>query len=271
MHGITLNDTDLAFVTEALAGMPGLEPTGLGARLASNAEMRAHVLGDQRLAQALLRPDDEIVPVSPHLLFEVFLRRAAADLASAGHTLERDGASRVPVFDAPDVAKIAAEPDVITYLSGMLASFTKVRSYTQRVWVRRGIMRKVRYSGLDVNSLLRSLREAEDAERPTLHRRIADLCLFILGMFPDFPATATRYPGSGRLRARGHRLSTEGYETLGARMYASASQDAAHAGDRALAGVLALLGERITEAKKPVSFMAEHYLGFKRQRLFGAI
>ncbi len=264
-----LTYADIAFIHEALAAdAPGEDELP---QLLADEERRAEVLGSQRLFEALLPHDGSLAPVSPRLFFEALLRRAVEELQGAQHTFERTGSvsgERVPVFDAAEVAAFAAQPRILHYLASVLASFTKVHSHTERVWVRRGVVRKVRYSDLDVHSMLRLIQQTEEHERLPLYRRTGDLCLLILGIFPDFAATAHRYPGSGALRAQSsyrRRLSTEEYETVAAEMYNHAARyDTGEA-----ASVHRALGERIADAKKPLNFMAEHYLGFRRDRLFG--
>ncbi len=61
------------------------------------------------------------------------------------------------------------------------------------------------------------------------------------------------------------RLGTEEYENVAAQMYALAAQY--RSGDE-MGEVFQTLGEHVTEAKKPINFLSEHYLGYKRDRLF---
>ena len=264
-----LTSSDLAFIREAL-GTDALAEDEMPQLLAAE-EHRARLLGSQRLFDALLPHDGSLAPVSPRLFFEALLRRAVDELQGARHTFERTGSrsgQRVPVFDAAEVAAFAAQPRILHYLAAMLASFTKVHSHTERVWVRRGVVRKVRYSDLDVHSMLRLIHQTEEHERLLLYRRTGDLCLLILGVFPDFAATAQRYPGTGALRAESsfrRRLSTEEYETVAAEMYGHAARY--DAGE--WSAVYRALAARIADAKKPLNFIAEHYLGFRRDRLFG--
>ena len=264
-----LTYADIAFIHEALG-------TGAAAedempQLLADEERRAELLGSQRLFDALLPHDGSLAPVSPRLFFEALLRRAVDELQGARHTFERTGSvsgERVPVFDAAEVAAFAAQPRILHYLAAMLASFTKVHSHTERVWVRRGVVRKVRYSDLDVHSMLRLIQQTEEHERLPLYRRTGDLCLLILGIFPDFAATAQRYPGSGALRAQSsyrRRLSTEEFETVAAEMYGHAARY--DTGE--MSSVHRTLASRIPDARKPLNFIAEHYLGFRRDRLFG--
>jgi hypothetical protein len=152
----------------------------------------------------------------------------------------------------------------------MLASFTRVESHTSRLRVRRGVWRKARYSDLDAASLLRLAHEVEDAERMAVYRRAADASLLILGMFPDFPATATRYPGTGALRPRRARLGTEEYETIAARAYGLAAQDRA-AADAGLTEPMRVLSEHVLEAKVLLNHLAERYLRFARHAPLGHV
>lgn len=263
-----LTPADAAFLCGEL-GAAAPAPDELVQRLDADEEYRARTLGGPRVFEALLSRDEALGTVSPRLFFEVLLRRAVSDLQETLHTVERAGSDRVPVFDAAAVVGLTARPAVLHYLASLLASFTKVHSHTERVWVRRGVVRKVRYSDLDVRSMLRLIQQTSEQERLPLYRRTADLCLFILGVFPEFAATAHRYPGSGALRAQAgarRRLSTEEYEAVAAQMYGLAAQQA---GDDEASAVFGALGAHVPEAKKPLNFLSEHYLGFRRERLFG--
>ena len=249
-----LTYADIAFIHEALgAGAPAEDEM---LQLLADEEHRArNCSASQRLFDALLPHDGSLAPVSPRLFFEALLRRAVAELQGAQHTFERTGSvsgERVPVFDAAEVAAFAAQPRILHYLAALLSSFTKVHSHTERVWVRRGVVRKVRYSDLDVHSMLRLIQQTEEHERLPLYRRTGDLCLLILGVFPDFAATAQRYPGTGALRAQSswrRRLSTEEYETVAAEMYGHAA--------RYDSGEWSTTRARLPHpAKKPLNFMA---------------
>ena len=263
-----LTPADLAFLRDVL-GPDAPEDGELARLLIEDEEYRANTLGDPRTFEAVTSHEETMSAASPRLFFEILLRRAVGDLRNAPYTVERTGSDRAPVFDTAAVVELTEKPSILHYLATLLASFTKVHSHTERVWVRRGVVRKVRYSDLDVHSMLRLARETDEQERLPVYRRTADLCLFILGMFPDFAATAHRYPGSGALRGQSamrRRLGTEEYENVAAQMYALAAQY--RSGDE-MGEVFQTLGEHVTEAKKPINFLSEHYLGYKREQLFG--
>ncbi len=260
-----LTPADLAFLRDVL-GPDAPEDGELSLLLNEDEEYRAKALGDPRTFEAVTSHEETMTVASPRLFFEVLLRRAVGDLRNAPYTVERTGSDRAPVFDTAAVVELTEKPSILHYLATLLASFTKVHSHTERVWVRRGVVRKVRYSDLDIHSMLRLARETDEQERLPVYRRTADLCLFILGMFPDFAATAHRYPGSGALRAQSatrRRLGTEEYENVAAQMYALAAQY--RSGDE-MGEVFQTLGEHVTEAKKPINFLSEHYLGYKRDQ-----
>jgi len=78
-----------------------------------------------------------MVAVSPFLAFAVAVHRAAAELASTGYVAERSGTrTKVPVFDAPQLAEFLHAPDRRLFLCELLAPFARVAS--GRYWVRRG-------------------------------------------------------------------------------------------------------------------------------------
>ena len=265
-----LSDADIQWIAgNAPVRLP--PHTELRRRLAEEEPFRLEVLGSEWLFQRMMDREDALPLISPRLFFEVLLRRAATDLDRQGHTWERSGRQQLPVFDSAQVAELASLPVMLDYLAGTLASFTRTQSYTVRVWVWHGIVSKVRYSDIDVHSLMRLAQRTGEAERFPLYRRAGDVCLLILGIFPEYAATAHRYPGTGqpRLRSRSRpQLGVEEYETLGQQLYGLAAE-CPEAAESGLVHPLSLLRDHIIEAKKPLNFIAEHYLGHRRGQLFG--
>jgi hypothetical protein len=164
-----------------------------------------------------------------------------------------------------------AEDTLLTYLADMLSSFTKVESYTITLRVRKGIWKKIRFNNLDIFSLMSFCEAVQDEYRLGLYKRIADICLFILGIFPDYADSDYRYPFSGQLRPqiRGKlRFSPEAYEKEGRKFYKLAAEHHS-ARELDLSEVFRALHGNFQRAKKPLNFIAEHYLQYKRHRLFG--
>ena len=77
--------------------------------------------------------------ISPRFLFEVLLRKARRDLERQAHTVERTSTQKIPVFDTAEVLRFLRNRVVLSYLSDMLTSFTRIESFTLPVRVRKGI------------------------------------------------------------------------------------------------------------------------------------
>lgn len=260
-----LSNADLAFIVDGPSRVDDLRD--LRQSLAIDESRRAEVLGDDQLFQRVLAMDDALVRISPRLFFEVLLRRAIHDITRAVHVLERAGRDRVPLFVGEREVQAISQPVVIDYLAEMLASFTKINSHTARVRVRRGVWRKSRYSDLDVPSLLRLASEVDETRRMAVLQRAGDASLLILGVFSDFAASAIRYPGTGTLRRRRGRLTTEEYENVAGQVYKLVADDPAT--DSSNVEPLRVLSEHVIDAKRPLVYLAENYLRLHQGDLFG--
>ena len=120
------------------------------------------------------------------------------------------------------------------FLAELLASYTKVASGSVVVATRRGLRRQ-RFSELDPVHLASLLDVVPEAERPGIYRRLGDLALFLVGVFPDHTAShgvsaveESRLLRSGRLRGPVARAGVAGFgdastvelfEELGRRWY----------------------------------------------------
>jgi hypothetical protein len=152
----------------------------------------------------------------------------------------------------------------------MLTSFTRIESYTFTFRIHKGIWKKIRFNDMDIISLIRFSEVLEDDYRLGLYKRIADICLFILGIFPEFAEGSYRYPLSGEIRpqiAGRVRISPEEYEKKGQQFYRLAAEHRA-AVESDLSDVFWTLHENFEKAKKPLNFIAEYYLKTKRHTLF---
>ena len=69
------------------------------------------------------------------------------------------------------------------YLAEMLVSFVKINSFTIPIRVRKGVWRKFRFSDFDINSLIKYSQMIEQDQRYHPYKRIADICLFTIGIF----------------------------------------------------------------------------------------
>ena len=267
------SDNDILFLLETV------EP-----RLIARIET---IKGDPSIIEGMLEQENErlfgrimlldeaeiLTKISPRLLFEVLLRRAVSELESQSYTVERTASQKIPVFDTKEVIEFLTQKMVLEYLADMLSSFTRVESFTLTVRVRKGIWRKIRFNDMDIDSLVRFCEAVDEEYRFGFYKRTADVCLFILGMFPEYVRHDFRYPVSGEIRPRiGGRLrrSVEDYEEEGRRFYKLAGE---HKDARVLklSEVLWQLHERFSLAKKPLNFISENFLHFKKQKLFPSV
>ena len=177
---------------------------------------------------------------------------------------------KVALFDAEQVVDLLAQPDVCDYLASLLASFTRISSRTVPVRLGDGPWRHIRVNDLDVDSLLRYAQFVDEEHRFPIYQRLADACLFLTGIFPEYIDTRHRHPATGKpsLRLRSSLIhSFEDHENYGRTFYrlAAKHQDARLGG---LDRVLGTLSDHFLLAEKPLSFLTERYLSLRKHRLF---
>ena len=125
----------------------------------------------------------------------------------------------------------------------------------------------------NIDSITKLCRAVDEEHRFVYYKRIADLCLFILGIFPEFAASDSRYPLSSGIRPHPFRSSirsAEDYEEEGRRFYRLAGE---HKNARILelSEVLWHLHEKFYLAKKPLNYISENFLQFKKHKLFPSL
>jgi len=266
---LSLSEKDLDFIV-GQAAPNAQHATHLKRLLREDPDFRKALVGDDKVFERVMDDEEIFLKISPTLYFEVLLRKANKQLEVATYTVERSGRKNIPVFDTHDVVRLLSEGEVLLYLAHMLASFTRVHSYTTSVRIRRGIRRRERFNDMDIDSLLRVSANVSEEQRFGFYKRIADVCLFITGIFADYAFFDYQYPRSSQARplttAR-LRRSLEDYEENGKRYYALAERHpTAQLLD--LSEVFALLRQNFTSARKPLSFIAAHYLHSQKHSLF---
>jgi len=224
------------------------------------------MLDDDRLFQQVVGDDEILLKISPRLFFHILLRRALRDLQELTHTIEVRNLQKIAVFDTDEVVELLEDAAIRNYLAEMLASFTRIESVTIPIRVRKGIWRKVRFSDFDVDSLARYAQAVDEELRFRPYKRIADVCLFLAGMFPEHIEARYRYPYSRALLGARPR-SIEDYEREGSQFYNLAAE---HETARILhlQGVLSTLAEKFTLAEKPLAHVSRRYLQMRRHTLF---
>lgn len=264
-----LNQRDLNFIIETL--LPDrAEPEHVAARLQGDRRQLETMLDDERIFRRLMAEEDILLTISPWLFFTILLRRAWRDLEKEAFTVEQRSRQKIVLFDADRVVRLLAQEPVRDYLAGMLASFIRVETVTVLVQTQKGRWRGYRTNEFDIEGMIRYSQTLDEPFRFKPYQRIADVCLFLTGLFPEFINGRARYPLSGRLRpgVRGRLCQTmEDYERYGESFYRLA---AAHeqAGREGLAQVLNTLSENFILAEKPLAYLATRYLPFARYTLF---
>jgi hypothetical protein len=217
------------------------------------------MLADERVIRRLLGDEDLLTAISARLYFSVLLLKVKRELGNRAYTVEKDTHHLTPVFDSGEVVELLSKKSILRYLAVLLASFVRTESYTIPVRVRRGVWYKIRFSDFDVDRLIRYSELLAEENRFRSYKRIADVCLFMRGVFPENlkrgggdASLPQSHFGKARLRGRME------YEDLGRRFYRLAS-DQREADVAGLKEVLSDLATKFKLAAKPLTFMARHY------------
>lgn len=260
---------DLDFLVET-ASPEVTDRSRLKKIITEDEDFRDTFVGDKKVFQRVMDDDEIFLKISPTLFFEILLRRAVSDLEKVSYTVEKTSTMSIPVFDSKDVVELFTKRSMLSYLADMLSSFTKIESYSISLRVGKGIWKKIRFNDLDIHSLMSFSAAVEDELRFGFFKRIADICLFILGIFPDYAERDYRYPFSRQVRPhiRGKlRISPEEYAEEGRKFYRLAAEHQS-ARELELVDVLSTLHEHFEKAKKPLNFIAQHYLPYRKHAFF---
>jgi len=266
---LRLSDKDLNFLIETVHPEV-VDKVQLKKIIKEDEEFRISFISDEKIFRRLIGDEEIFLKISPLLFFEILLRKVANDLKGISFTIEKTGTMKIPVFDTKDVVDFLKKKDLLDYLANMLSSFTRIESYTVSFETGKGAWEKVRLNDLDIFSLMSLCDMVEDESRIGFYKRIADICLLILGIFPDYVEREYRYPFSAKIRSsvQGRsRISPEEYEKEGRKFYKLAAEHHS-AKEMELSEIFWTLHEDFQIAKKPLNFIAEHYLRYKRQKPF---
>lgn len=261
---LRLSDVDLRFIIETLS--PQLRDRIDDIR--EDEDILTGMLEDERLFSRIMNDEEIMLKISPKLFFTVLMIKARKDLNREYYTIERDRFHRIPVFDIESVRELMNQDDVLEYLIDMLVSFTKTESQTVYYVVkgRRGL-RRIKFSDIDVFDMLHLAELVDEDLRFPIYKRIGDICLWTLGIFPEYatPRSLTRssYPRVGFK----YKMSFEEYEELGKTFYKIASNSYS-AKVFGLDRPLLILSEQFTLAEKPLNLISERYLAFRKDKWF---
>jgi hypothetical protein len=219
------------------------------------------------------------VGVSPFLAFATAVHRTAARLETASFVEERWGPrTRIPLFDVAALRALVSDELRRWFLVELLASYTRVSSGVTWTRTARGWRRR-RFSELDPASLVEQLELVGRTEWPGVYRRLGDLALFLLGVFPDHLPDIAGASGDRLLRLSGmpsgatRELDGRALlEFLGPRWYTAAVACASSNGHPVTAplAVAGHMGEHFGDARRVVNAVTDRYLFPVREQWFGA-
>lgn len=259
-----LGDGDLALLARAVEGRPAAG--SLRAALRRDPASLDRLLAEPRVVEAVFSSGFS-TGLSPSLVFGVVVYHAAAELERASFIMERVGPRRrLPVFDVEPVREVVAAPERRVFLVELLSSFTRVAGGVRWERTRKGLRRR-RWSELDPVQVAELEKQALPWQRPALLRRLGDVSLFLIGVYPAATATRRLSPGQvARLSASagvdpaaalevltGEEGTLGLFEALASRWYRRAA-DAAHL------PVLDEMAERLPAARRFLTHVADRHL-----------
>lgn len=226
------------------------------------------MLEDEKLFWRVQEEEDIFLKISPFLLFTILLMQTKRDLERTSYTMEIISRKEcIPVFDTRDTAALLQNKDVRAYLARILASFTKVDSTTV-VYRARGLTYQRQFSELNFDDVLELAGLVDLPYRYDFYKRLADISLFLTGIFPEYLIGSTDDDAQIVSRFIGQRKrSIHDYEEEGRRYYdLAATYDEAK--EQGLDKVLSLLAKKFTTARKPLNYLAENFIYKQRSRWF---
>ncbi|MCS7338429.1 MAG: hypothetical protein NZ739_09375 [Verrucomicrobiae bacterium] len=255
-----LTESDLRFVVETVV-TKRRDYENIIELIRDKDDLLEPMLDDPRLVERLMNEQEVFVRVSPYLMFSVLLRRVRKDLENQPFVLEPySRGKRIPVFDAPKTVEFLSDTTLREYLAQMLCSF--VKTHTGVVyWKERGMWRKRKFSDMDMDDMIALAQMVDPQFRPRLYKRIADIALFLTGIYPDHTSLFASRPKSMATAAR----TIPDYEREGRRFYTLAAQQAEPPWPPT---VYEELAEKFTVAREALNTLADRYLKPLRERLF---
>jgi len=231
---------------------------------------RDGLIGSREVLKEVTSNKEILLKISPRLLFEIMLRNAKREFEKRTWTIERVGSQKVPVFDLSKASSFLSHASTLEYLANMLSSFTKIESFTFSVRVRKGVWHKIKFNEMDTESLKKISEVAGDELKFYCFKRIADVSLFIMGVFPEYVLFDYRYPFSKNIRPKGvgkFRKSAAEYEH-DAGVYYNRAAGMEKAYSLNMTEVLLKMGQNFNTAKRILDFIAQHYLHLVKNEFF---
>jgi hypothetical protein len=225
------------------------------------------MLDDERLFP-LVRDDWEVITrISPFLLFTILLRQMNREFRQQISFMERTTRDYNLLSNLADVRQALCNRELCAYLAKMLSTFTRVEC-AAAVSKSRGHNYQRQLQDLNFDEILELVTVVEIPQRFHCYKRLADIALFLCGIYPE--ALQPERHGDSRLPARlaGSRpRSLRDLELEGKRYYdlASGYEEAEQA---KLNHVLSLLAGKFSLACKLLNYLVENYISRYRSLWF---
>ena len=254
------SESDLRFLVETIA-TNRRDYDHIVSLLRGKEDLIEPMLDDPKLTERLFRDEEALVRVTPFMLFSVLLRRLRSELKNEAYVLDLDkDGKRLPVFEGPAVAETLSDQQTLDYLAAMLSSFTRTNSGII-YWKERSAWHKRRFSDIDLDDMVELTRIIDPEMRPALFQRIADLALFLSGIFPEHSAHFSG-PRKTMFSAK-HTLKD--YEQAGKRFYTLASRETDQTHWKPVLGTLA---EKFSLARLALNSLSDRYVKTLRMQYF---
>jgi len=256
---VRLSESDLRFLVETVATRRKDYENIL--RLVRDKEdIVEQMLEDSNLFERVLASEEGMVRISPAMLFSILLRRVRRELAVESYVYEIGArGERIPVFEAAKVVELLSTGVVLDYLVEMLCSFVRTQSGTI-YWRERGRWHKRAFSDLDLDDLAALCRLCPESQRPAIYKRMADLALFLSGIYPEHASLFVARPR----RAFASQRTVGDYEETGRRFYRLTAREA---GEFDLRTACEKLAEEFTLARRALNTLSDRFLKSLQTRL----
>jgi len=217
---LRLTEADLRFLVESVA-TTRRDYDHIIQLIRDKPDIVDEMLDDPKLSDRLLNSSEAFAQVSAWFFFTVLLRCVCRDLEQRTFIYEIGAnGQRIPIFEAENVAELLAERTTREYLADMLAAFTRANS-AQVFWEENGILRQRDFNDTDMDDMIAVANLVQKESRPALFKRIADIALFLSGIYPDHTPLFIACP---RNAFRGRR-TLQDYEAEGRRFYELAARE----------------------------------------------
>ena len=226
------------------------------------------MLKDERIMRFLMDDPLSLLQISPALFFLTLLAKVESDIKARSYTVEKQSRYNAFVFDSNEVLSLLENPEIREYLAGMLLSFIRINTISVPIRVRKGFWRKYHFSDFDIENLIQYARLVDEDYRFSPYKRIGDVCLFIIGLFPEYIQSPELFEeaSSSYLRQAAGRSREELVET-GTHYYKIAAEHGT-ARRLELSGVLQSFSDHMALLSKPLTVMSMRYLGLLKGRVF---